>query len=88
MPKEGGAKAKTKSKQVRVYVEAGVTLCVSEDPPQYLKYTFGQERLAASDDAKSIAKAEALAFESCEAMIEKRTKKLSHLIRRVSSQGS
>jgi hypothetical protein len=44
-------------RRVRVWSETTVTLAVTQDPPQFVKYTFGSERMV-PNNAKAIADAE------------------------------
>lgn len=74
---------KKDSNQVRVWAEAGVTLAVSENPPQFIKFSFGHERIAPNDDMETIKRYEAMCYEFCEQVVEKRVKKLKRLIKAV-----
>lgn len=87
MPKEsnsGTAKSRRKSRTVRVWAEVGVTLAVTQDPPQFVKFTFGHERIAPNDTQETLEKYQSLVIESCEATVEKEVKRLSRIVRRAS----
>jgi hypothetical protein len=56
-----------------------VTLCVTEDPPQFLKFTVGRETLC-NDSTAAATDAERLIYEWCERVVEKRVRGLQRLI--------
>lgn len=88
MPGEGSSTTRAssaKSSSVRVYVECGVTIAVTDDPPQYVKVTIGQERIAANGTNEAVERAERMAYQSCEALIEKRVVTLTRMVRRVAA---
>lgn len=67
---------------VRVWSEVGVTVAVSDDPPQFLRFTFGHERLAKNGTQEEIRKTANLVDEFNEAELERRIQKYKRLIRR------
>lgn len=71
---------------MRVYSEVGVTVAVSEDPPQFVRYTFGHERIARSDSTEEIERTERLVHEVNERMVEKRVRELVRLVKRVHNE--
>lgn len=82
MPKSNPASAESGG-PVRVWSEAGVTLCVSMDPHQFVKFSFGHERWSPSDSAEDIARTERQVYEFCERTVNKRVSKLAKLVRAV-----
>lgn len=86
MANEGSSatrRSSAKASSVRVYVECGVTIAVTDDPPQYVKITIGQERIAANGTNEAVERAERMAYSSCEELIEKRLVTLTRMARRV-----
>lgn len=79
------AQSSRKAKSVRVWAEAGVTLAVTDDPPQFIRLTVGHERIAPDDKQDTIERYETMVYEACEATLEKQIKKLKKVIRRASS---
>jgi hypothetical protein len=67
---------------VRVWSEVGVTVAVTDDPPQFLRFTFGHERIAPSSTQTDIKKTEALVNEFNEFILEKRLKQYQRMFRR------
>lgn len=67
---------------VRVWSEVGVTIAVSDDPPQFLRYTFGHERLAKNSTQEEIRKTARLVDEFNEAELDRRIGKYARLLRR------
>lgn len=68
---------------VRVWADAGVTLCVSMDPHQFVKFSFGHERWSPSDTQEDIERTERQAYEFCERVVNRRVAKLAKLVRAV-----
>ena len=68
---------------VRVWSEATVTICVTDDPPQFVKFTTGHERHAPNDKPETIARVEAQIFEQCEEIVNKRVKRLQRIVNAV-----
>lgn len=66
---------------VRVWSEVGVTIAVSDDPPQFLRYTFGHERIAKNSTQEEIRKTARLVDEFNEAELERRIDKFARLLR-------
>ena len=75
----------TTLKAVRVWGEAGITVAVSGDPPQFLKVMFGHERIAPSDSKVVLDKYEKLVNDYNEEVVERRAKRYRRLIRRINS---
>lgn len=65
---------------VRVWGECSLTLAITDDPPQFLKVTFGHERLAKNDTQAEIRKTAALIDEFNEAEIARRIEQYRQLI--------
>lgn len=74
----------SKPKSVRVWGEIGITTEVS--PFQFLKVTFGHERIAPKDDLVTIRKYEAQINDFNEAVIEKYIKKYKRLMKRLNNE--
>lgn len=66
---------------VRVWSEVGVTIAVTDEPPQFLRFTFGHERIAKSSSQADVVKAEALVDEFNEKILDKRLKKYRRMFR-------
>lgn len=64
-----------------------MTVCVTEDPPQFVKFTTGHERLSPSDDEATVLETEQAIFDACEEIVAKRVAKLTRLVRAAASQG-
>jgi len=90
MAEGGTARGRTprSDRAVRIYVEAGITMAVTDDPPQFVRFSFGQERIVPNDDEETLARYERIAYEACEAIVERRARRLARLIRRVGSEES
>lgn len=88
MAEGGTARGRTprSDRAVRIYVEAGVTMAVTDDPPQFVRFTCGQERIVPDDSEETVARYERIAYEACEAIVERRVRRLARLIRRVQSE--
>ena len=70
------------SEQVRVWAEAGVTLAVTSDPPQFVRLTYGHERIAPDSSEATLKEYEKKVFDHCEAVVQRRAKRLVKLVRR------
>ena len=68
---------------VRVWSEASVTVAITQDPPQFAKFTHGFERMAPNDSPAAVKKVEAEIFAECERIIDLRIKKLRRLMRQI-----
>lgn len=66
---------------VRVWSEVGVTIAVTDDPPQFLRFTFGHERIAKNGTQEEIRKTATLVDEFNEKELDKRLKKYRRLFR-------
>lgn len=71
---------------VRVWSEASVTIAVSENPNQYLKFTHGFEKMAPNDSSAAIARTEREIYEACERVLDRRVKRIARLIREMEAQ--
>lgn len=80
-PRSTTKKSSDSTKAVRVWSEVGVTVCITDDPPQYLKFTFGHERLAKSGSQVELQKTARQIDEFNEAEIEKRIDQYTRLIK-------
>lgn len=74
-----------KPRAVRVWGEASVTIAVTDDPPQFVKATFGHERIAPDDKEATIDRYQEKVDRYNERQIEKQVKKYRRLIRRVNA---
>lgn len=68
---------------VRVWSEASVTVAITQDPPQFAKFTHGFERMAPDDSPATLKKVEREIFVECERIIDIRIKKLRRLMRQL-----
>jgi hypothetical protein len=80
-PRSGASRVARTPKPVRVWAEVGVTIAVTEDPPQFIRFSFGHEKIAPNDDQETIKRYEALVYETCEAVVERRIRRLKRLVR-------
>lgn len=71
---------------VRVWCEAGVTLAVTDNPPQFVRFTVGMERMSPRSDADSVARAERALYRQCEEIVETRVRALARLVRRTARE--
>lgn len=69
---------------VRVWSEVGITVAVTDDPPQFLKFSFGHERIAKNDSIEEIRKTARLIDEFNEAELDRR---LAHYKKVVMREG-
>lgn len=81
-----GGRSKTgkepkKDGPVRVWSECSVTVAISEDPPQFVKFTHGFERMAPNSKRTTITQVEDEIYRACEKIVEKRIKRLTRVIR-------
>lgn len=60
---------------VRCWSEVGVTISVTDDPPQFLRATFGHERIAKNSTQAEISRTFRLIDEANEAELEKRIRR-------------
>lgn len=65
---------------MRVWSECGVTVAVSSDPPQFIRFTTGHERIAPDDDPATIRRTERAIYADCEKIVDKRVKALIKLV--------
>lgn len=66
---------------VRVWSSVGVTISVTDDPPQFLRFEFGHERIAKNGTQEEIRKTATLIDEFNEKELDKRLKKYRRLFR-------
>jgi hypothetical protein len=71
---------------VRVWSEVGVTIAVTDDPPQFLRFSFGHERIAKSSSQEEIRKTAALVDEFNEAELDRRLAKYRRVVKRAGSE--
>ena len=69
---------------VRVWSECGVTVAVSSDPPQFIRFTTGHERIAPDDDPATIRRVERQIYAACEKIVDRRVKTLVKLVQEAS----
>lgn len=79
-------RARKKSGPVRVWSEASITVAITDDPPQFAKFSHGFEKMAPNDTDAALKRTEEEIFRSCEQVIEKRAKKLARLIRQINNE--
>lgn len=65
---------------VRIWAEAGVTVAVTDSPPQFIRYSFGMERTARGQDKKSVERAEKQLYEYCEQKVAERVESMSEML--------
>lgn len=70
---------------VRVWSECGVTVAVTDDPPQFIRFTTGHERVAPNDKPATVRRVEREIYEDCEKIVERRTKQLIKLVQAAST---
>jgi hypothetical protein len=68
---------------VRVWSECSVTISVSSDPPQFVKFSHGFEKMCPSSSTRAIKRTEAEIFAVCEEVVDRRVRKLKRLLRRL-----
>lgn len=64
-----------------------MTIAVTDDPPQFVKVTFGHERIAKSDSEAEVLKAERIINETCNKVVERRVGEFAQLVRRQMAGG-
>lgn len=67
---------------VRVWSEASVTVSVTDDPPQFIKFTHGFEAMSPSDSDEDLRRTERRIYETCEKIVDMRVRKLKRMMRR------
>ena len=70
----------TLGKPVRVWGEVSLTIAISDQPPQFIKVTFGHERWAKNDTQEQIKRTERLIHEYNEEVVSKRADQLKRLV--------
>ena len=80
--RSGSSRSRTKEDgPVRVWAECGVTVAVTDDPPQFVRFLTGAERTAPDSSAATRERVEAELFAELEATVDKRVKKLVRLVK-------
>lgn len=87
-PAKEGSSAKRRrirreSDQVFVYSECSITVCVDRTANEFLKFTFGHERLSPSDSEADLIRTEKAAWTFNEAVVDKRSRQIKRLIRQI-----
>lgn len=72
-------------KAVRVWGEAGITVAITDDPPQFVKVLFGHERIAPNGSQTTLDKYEKLVNDYNEEVVERRAKRYRRLLGRINS---
>lgn len=72
-----------RSTPVRVWSEASITVAVTNEPPQFIKFTHGFEMMSPSDTQEDIKKTEMRIFKACEEIVDKRARKLARIVKRM-----
>lgn len=89
MPAEGRSGARRSATDnpvgVRVWGEVGATVCVDPDNRNFIRFTFGHERIAPDDDPETLERYEALVYEYCEMKAEKRMRQLVRLTKAIAN---
>lgn len=70
-------------KAVNVWGEVSITVAITDDPPQFIKVTFGHERVAPSDDDETISRYERRIHRKNEEVVERRAEQLKRLVERI-----
>lgn len=78
------AASSRRRKSVRVWGEVGLTVAITEDPPQYVKVLFGHERIAPNDDETTIKRYTRMVDSYNEAEVERQVEKYKRLALAVS----
>jgi hypothetical protein len=63
-----------------VWGEVCITVAITEDPPQFVKVTFGHERMSKDDDV-SIRNTERRIHRMNEEVVSRRSEQLARLVR-------
>lgn len=71
---------------VRVWSEMGMTVQITDDPPQYVKFSVGHERLAPDASEETLDKYAAVVDEYNERWANRVLRRLERLARRVERQ--
>lgn len=82
----GTSRSRRRPKSVRVWGEAGITLAVTSDPPQFVRVSFGHERIAPDDSEATIKRYEKMVNDYNEDVVERRARKLVRMIKRVNKE--
>lgn len=78
-------RARRKNGPVRCWSECSVTISVSNDPPQFIKFTHGFEMMSPTDDEDDIRRTEFKIYKTCEEIVDKRVKRLARLIKQINA---
>lgn len=68
---------------MRSWSECSVTVAVSDDPPQFIKFTHGFEMMSPSDSTEDLRNTERHIYETCEKIVNERVRKLRRLMRQI-----
>lgn len=71
-------------KAVRVWAEVGATLCIDPDNRQFIRFTFGHEKIAPNDEPETLRETEQEVYAFCNEVAEQRLSELAALARQVS----
>lgn len=63
-----------------VWSEAGVTIAVTDSPPQFVRFSFGAEMQARGSSKKDLDEAEAKLFAYCEGVVAERSEELAEMV--------
>lgn len=66
---------------VRVWGEVGITVAITSDPPQYVKVTFGHERIAPDSKPATLRRYEKDIDEYNEMVVDRQAKKYARMVR-------
>lgn len=77
---------KGKSAPPRIWAEAGVTVAVTDSPPQFVRFSFGMERTARGRSKDAIVREEELLFEFVTEVVASRVEELSSFVEERTSE--
>ncbi len=73
--------------RITISSECGVTASLGDGSFQFVKFSHSQSRLLPANASKaSIVRAEQQIYEVCEAVVERRLKKLTRMIRQIEEE--
>lgn len=80
-----GAK-RAKGAPPRIWAEAGVTIAVTDSPPQFVRFSFGMERTARGRSKDAIVREEESLFEFVTDVVANRVEELSSFVEERTSE--
>lgn len=80
--RSGSSRSRTREDgPVRVWSECGVTVAVTENPPQFIRFLTGAERIAPDSSETTRKRVEAALYAELELTVDKRVKKMVRLVK-------